>query len=584
MVKMINTILINSRQRLVLFLQVSMMALAFLPGATIHAQSLDKIGSKHPLKISGGLSVNQVLYFSSDSVKSRNPYTWIMTGNINFNLYGWNAPFSYTISNYNKSFQQPFNQYSIHPNYKWVRLHIGNCSMSFSPYTLSGHTFLGVGVELTPPGMFRFSAMYGRLNKAIAPDTSNSNVTPYYKRMGYGFKTGITKNKNTVEFILFKARDDVRSLNPLVADTSLTPKENLILGASGKTMLIDKLSLTADYACSYYTSNLNTGLQDSSSGNIYAVSGLMKIRQSTSFHQAVKASMAYSFQKSSIGVGYERVDPGYASLGAYYSSNDFVNYTANASTSFWENKMTLSLNTGLQHDDLDDKKSSITNRFVNAVNIGYNVNQKLNLSGSYSNFSTVTNIRSQFETINQLTAYDNLDTLNYTQLSQSANLNVSYALKSDQSKRQNMNLNLNYMVAKDKQNSKVSGSDFLNANLSYSHSDVPNNLTITGSFNSSYNRIPSVTEALTLGPSVSASKQLLHKTLRNTLSLSKNNSYANGKISNSSFISRLSESYTLHKKHNFSLSLVYSFKKSYSTDNAKGINDFTATLNYTYGF
>ena len=44
--------------------------------------------------------------------------------------------------------------------------------MSFSPYTLSGHLFLGGGVELRPQGPWTVSAMAGRLQKAIPVDTA----------------------------------------------------------------------------------------------------------------------------------------------------------------------------------------------------------------------------------------------------------------------------------------------------------------------------------------------------------------------------------------------------------------------------
>jgi hypothetical protein len=42
---------------------------------------------------------------------------------------------------------------------------------------------------------------------------------------------------------------------------------------------------------------------------------------------------------------------------------------------------------------------------------------------SYSNFSSYTYIRSEFDEINQTNPYENLDTLNFTQLTQSAGLN-----------------------------------------------------------------------------------------------------------------------------------------------------------------
>lgn len=549
----------------------------------LRSQNLETIGSKNPLKMSGGLSANQILYLSADTFLRRTPYTWVATGSLNFNLYDWNVPFSFTVSNYNKSFQQPFNQYSMHPNYKWVTLHVGYCNMTFSPYTLSGHTFLGAGVELAPPGIFRFSAMYGRLQRTIGPDTSNLSIKPAYKRMGYGFKAGVSKDNHLLEVTLFKASDDINSLGPIITDSLLTPKENLVLSVGGKTAIIKNLTLSAEFAGSSYTKNLLSGYQTGAGNNIYIATGLFKMRQSSSIYNAFKSGITYALNKSSIGLGYERVEPGYTTLGAYYSNNDFENYTVNTSTVIFKDKVNLSVNAGIQHDNLDNKKTSRTNRVVSSINIGYNASEKLNLSGSYSNFQTYTHIRSQFEVINQLTQYSNPDTLNFTQLSQSTNFNASYALSSSETKRQSINLNVNYMLANDKQASRNEGSSFLNTNISYSHCMVPVNLSITGAFNTSYNKM-SLMNALTLGPSVSVSKMFLNKTLRSTISVSENKSYSNGKNINSAFTTRLTSAYSLLKKHNISLSLVWALRNNKTSNTTNKMSEFTGTMSYTYNF
>ncbi len=552
--------------------------------ASDYSQNLESIGTKNPLKMSGGISANQIVYASSDTVSGRDPYTWIATGSLNFSIYGWNIPLSFTVSNYNKSFQQPFNQYSMNPTYKWVTLHAGYCNMTFSPYTLSGHTFLGAGIELAPPGIFRFSAMYGRLQKPIAPDTSNVNIKPAYERTGFGFKAGITKGNSLLEVILFKVKDNINSLGPIVIpDTILTPKENLVLSVSGKTAVVKNLVVSTEFAGSSYTDNLYSELQTDATGNIYTFTGLFKKRQSSSVYHALKSGVTYSIDKSSIGLGYERVEPGYVTLGAYYSNNDFENYTANASTVIFKDKMNLSISTGLQHDNLDDKKTSSTNRVVSSVNIGFKASEKMNLSGSYSNFQTYTHIKSQFEVINQVIPYDNLDTLNFTQLSQSTNFNASYVLSSTAIKRQNLNLNLNYMVANDQQSSKDEKSYFLNSNVSYSHCIVPLNLSITGAFNTSYNEM-STTKSLTLGPNVAFSKMFLRKTLRSSISFSENKSYSNGKNINSVFTSRLTSSYIILKKHNLNLSLVWALRSSNNGTISNKLNEFTGTLSYVYNF
>jgi hypothetical protein len=547
------------------------------------AQNLENLGKGKPLKLTGGISANQVLYLSNDSIRRRDPYNWVLTGNINFNIYGWNVPFSYTFSNYQNSFQQPFNQYSINPAYKWIALHAGYCSMNFSPYSLSGHIFLGAGVDLTPPGIFRASIMYGRLLRAIEPDTANKNVVPSYRRMGYGIKVGLVKSNNSLEFIMFKAYDDNRSLKNVIADSTLKARENLVLSLGGKVSVMKGLTWNGEIAGSAINDNINDpGDASSSVGRLYTSTGLFKSRSSSLYYKAMKTALNYAFEKSTIGLAYERIDPGYATLGTYYSNNDYVNYTANMSTNLF-NKISLSLSAGIQQDDLDHKKTSSTKRFISSVNVAYNVNEKLNVSTSYSGFQTYTRVKSQFEDINRISPYQYIDTLNFTQLTNSLNTNVSYNFARNAKKQQYLSFNVSYQKASDQQSSKYSGSDFINSNICYAHTLIPIGLTSSASINVSSINAPGA-NSLTLGPSISVSKNMLKKTLRPTLSLSVNRSYANGAFINSSFISRLMANYTYKKKHNLMVSLVFASIKNKNGVSTGLRNEFTGTMGYAYNF
>src|SRR5690606_25043087 len=121
-------------------------------------------------------------------------------------------PFTYTYSNQGGKFTQPFNRTSLNPNYKWIKSQIGLTSMSFSPYTLSGHLFLGAGVDLTP-GKWKISVMAGRLNKAVGFDPIENNLsTITFGRFGYGLKCGYENKGYGGSIILFKAKDNVESL------------------------------------------------------------------------------------------------------------------------------------------------------------------------------------------------------------------------------------------------------------------------------------------------------------------------------------------------------------------------------------
>ena len=83
-----------------------------------------------------------------------------------------------------------------------------------------------------------------------------------------------------------------------------------------------------------------------------------------------------------------------------------------------------------------------------AVNLNYSGSGKFLFTASYSNFTTFMNIRPLFQTINQqVTPFVNLDTLNYSQVSQNTNMNMTYQLQKTPERNQMLHLNVNYLIA-----------------------------------------------------------------------------------------------------------------------------------------
>ncbi|UII20016.1 outer membrane beta-barrel family protein [Fulvivirga ligni] len=550
------------------------------------AQNLESIGEENPLVVTGGVSVNQIGYAVNGIESRRDPYSLYASGNLNFNLYGWSVPFTFTYSNQQTSFQQPFNQYGLHPTYKWVTGHLGYASMNFSSYTLAGHLFLGAGVEANP-GKFQVSAMYGRLLDAVEPDSVNASTPlPSFRRMGYGLKAGYADGNDQIHFILFRAKDDINSIAYVPEDEDILPEENLVMSLIGSKQLFEKVILKAEYAISGITRDTRSEEASLENYKIFDYAGnLFTPRQSSAYYNAFKSGVSYQGNGFVVGLGYERIDPGYRTLGAYYFNNDLENITVNGNTSIFGGKVNIGANVGVQKDNLDDAKVSTMKRVVGAVNVGYAATEKLNLALTYSNFQTYTNIRSQFVDINQLTPYDNLDTLDYTQISQNASLNANYILQNERTKRQNLNLNLTFQDASDEQGGvkQNSGNQFYMANAAYSLSLIPRNLTITASFN--YNKNESVEiETTTLGPTIGVRKSLLDKKMRVGLAGSWNESYTNGsKVSRVANL-RGTGNYSVKKKHNLNLTLAVVNRASNNEGTSADFTEFTATLGYSYNF
>lgn len=563
-----------------LFALLVLVSIGHLP-----AQNLESIGKEKALTVSGGLSLNQIVYAASGIDSRRDPYSYYASGNITFSLYGWSVPLSFALSNQSVSYQQPFNQYGIHPTYKWITGHIGYSSMSFSPYTLNGHVFKGVGIDLAPGDKFRFSAMYGRLLRAVQPDTLSENPSAAsFKRMGYGFKAHYGDAKYFGEVSMFRAKDDTTSIDYIPEDEGILPQENLVMSIGGGVTFFQKILLKAELASSALTRDIRAGESDTegfhgSFGNVFTA------RISTSYYKAFKANLSYMGNGFSVGTGYERIDPEYRTLGAYYFNSDLENITVNGATALAGGRVNVSANVGTQRDNLDGSKISTMRRWVSALSVGFVPNEKLNISTSYSNFQTYTNIRSQFVDVNQLTPYDNLDTLNFTQITQNLNVNANYQLGSDKQKRQSLSTNISIMKAADRQNEveQNTGSMFYNLNGSYSLNLVPKNFTVSLALNFSRNKALSSSSS-TLGPTLAVSKGMFDKKLRVSGSVSMNNTYAEGSMRNRVVSLRGTTSYSLKKKHNFNLSLVALNRLSKQETGATDFTEFTGTLGYSYSF
>ncbi len=532
------------------------------------------------LTITGYISTNHSNNFQSEN----NIYSGLYSGNITFSTTGFSVPLTFIYTNQKTNFSHPFNQFAIHPSYKWIQTHIGTVSMSMSPYTLNGHLFTGAGLELTPPGNFTLSLMHGRLKKSIVYDSAN-NIEPQFRRMGSGILIGYKKNKDQVSISIFKAKDIEEGIAaPSVADNSIIiPQENAAIAIKAGTTILERLSINAEFGSSTVTKD--TRMPKKTGGNSgFDLSKLFLTNtQSTISRNALRAYTNYSFGQMSIGVGYERVDPEFLTFGTYYFTNNLENMIFNLSTTLSENKINLSGNIGLQKDNLDKNKMNNTKRLVSSGNIGYTPTEKINLNVGYSNFSSYTNVRSTFDYINQTDPIQTWDSLNFRQISQNLNLNGNYQISNDKKKRQSIGTNLTYQISNDRTGlDSLSTARFYNLNTSFNLSFVPQSLSISTSLNINKNEILG-NNSFTWGPGVNISKMYFEQKLRTTASFNYNTSRTysgNGSI----FNFRLGCTVILKKIHNFNINGLSQWRTSYQNQTKTVRNSGLISLGYIYNF
>ena len=533
---------------------------------------------KPKFKVTGGINANTIFYTSNQD-SSREPFSYLLSGNLNLSAFTFSIPISYSITNQgnNLGYSAPFdfNRLCIMPKYKWVKAYIGNVSMTFSPYTLSGFPFRGFGLELTPRTPFKISLMGGKLFKAINQTDALGGI-PVYERFGYGTKIGFEKESYKIGWIGFFAKDNQNSLTSVSANTGVTPKENWVNSLIFSTSLVKNLSLNVEYTLSVLT-------EDTRAKNVAGRSFKDKFfsaKESTNYLDAVNINFDYSIQKTKLGLTYERVDPNYSTLGALFFNNDLENIALRLSRPFYKDNINVTASLGLQRDDLAQNKKQNSKRIVGSINMNYKINDQINCTGSYSNFSMYTNKRlNQFELINNPNIVA-ADTLNYRQLSQNANFNMTYAF----GKKKNQKMNFNYSIAGQANEQggvirKGQASTIQNYRLGHIVTFTKTKTALNSSLNYTNNQVGRLDNSV-LGGSVNVSKKLLKEKLNSNLGLLYNNAKSE---TNSSAVMgiNLNNSYTLLKKHNLTLGMVSMFRSS--TDNPAN-NDVMLNFNYSYSF
>ena len=571
--------------RYILILLVVLTSLVISHWAAAQAIRLDglkdQFGKGKALKLGGALSANGI-YYNGNGNYGRAPFSYFINGTLNLNLYGLvNLPFSFTLSDFGSSYRYPIppNRFSIHPSYKWVTGHIGNIAMTFSPYTLNGYLFAGAGVDLEPEGPVKVSAIYGRLQRATEYDSANRTVPAAYQRMGFGTKVQFQNTTYRAGVIVFHASDDPHSLQYQPDSLGIRPMENTVVSVNGGAKVMKQVDLSVEYALSALTQDVRAAPAEGSG----LLGHIMRSKESTGFYSAWKSQLQYTLENAVLGATYERIDPGYQTLGAYYINNDLENITVNAAQPLFKGKVQVAVNVGFQRDNLNGAKSGSSSRSIGSANVAYTPNEKVNTTFSYSNFQTFMRIRPQFTTINRLDNFQNLDTLDYTQVSQNANAALSYTLGQSEEKMRVLSADLSFQQTADEQGGVVkngNGSQFYNASLGYNLMHMVQGYNFSAAFNATYNTIGR-NDFITLGPLVSFNAKLLKKKLSAGTSLSYNASKTDGAWDNTVLNVRCTGVYTPLRRHSLNLIILNQFRTSPTRSNT---NDLTVTVGYNFTF
>lgn len=540
------------------------------------AQDLGNLKNAKPLDLSGSLSLRLNSYSSNRENPTRDPFFWTVSGSPTLSVYGVTLPFYFSFSQKNQDFRQPFNQFGVSPYYKWLKVHLGYRNISFSDFTLSNHTFLGVGIE-AEPSIFRFGFVYGRFLKAINEpiDTLfHEIITPTFERKGIAAKIGVGTYNNYVDLIFFKGKDDQSSVDVPMDMSGIRPGENLVYGIKAHQIFLQRFTFDLDYGFSTYTSDVTAEEVSPDDYKVpFFVSAFLKPRVSTTFLMAGKASLSMRLKILSLRLQYTRVEPDYQSMGSYFLNNDYENITIAPSWGMLKNKIRISGSVGLQRNNIFKDKISRTIRQINSINVSVQPTPKLSVNVFYTNY------RIDQERNVRLT----LDTLKLQQFSDNVNLNATLAL-GDKVIRHTFTGGANYQLLRDDNNMETTNNKTTSINPSAGYRFQNTNLKLGVSANINMNQFTTDrNETVRWGYTLGANKSLADDQFRINMSGTYFTINVDGEPQSTALSFNGRVGYTLLEHHTFDLGASLISRTIVNSED-EGIRDLLANFGYTYNF
>lgn len=373
-------------------INISFIIACLLIASVTSAQDLGNIHVLKPFVANGSAQLRGIYDHTSGTTADRVPFSYIFAGNLNLNVYGISMPASFSISERDRSFRQPFNQFGISPHYKWATVHLGYRNIDFSPYTLAGYTMYGAGVELTP-GKLRLGFMYGRLNRATTLDTTSLSLVPVsFTRKAIAAKIGYGTQNNFIDISFLKGKDDTTSIKVgknILDSLSVLPAANTVVAISGRLTLFKNFFMEGDVGTSLYTRDINSPISLDSVDDplIKKIKSFAIVNGTSELNTAISGSIGYRAKSYSVKLQYMRIDPGFQSMGAYFFNSDLESYLLTPAFHLFKNKLRFNGSIGFQHDNLQHQKESTSKKIIGTAMLSTDITSHLGLDINYTNFS-----------------------------------------------------------------------------------------------------------------------------------------------------------------------------------------------------
>lgn len=371
----------------------------------VYGQDIKQVINAKPFDVSGSIGGNLGLYSVSGIEERTSPYQYGFSARLNFKIYGFNIPLYASIRDNSFAYGGSFSRFRINPQYKWIKLHLGDAYMNFNPYTLNGRTINGYGIELTP-GKLRFKFLKGKvedLRSYVDSLQLGTTLMPTYSRDVTALGIGFGSSTTFLDLYGVKSSDRLDSLNGEKVLENITRKSNTALGSTFALRIAKGVSLRSNVGLSFQTDNLDSYGDNTIVGNNALSGNILEGNLSSNIVYAGDVGLNYSHRLFSLNGRVKYIQPYFQPLTVAFVNSDIINYTIGGSTSFFKRGLNIMGSIGVQKNNLTGTKLSTSNNLITNIAANFRLSRSLSGTINYSNFTQ--DFQARLVQINDLYTY-----------------------------------------------------------------------------------------------------------------------------------------------------------------------------------
>ena len=386
----INQINPPKKSRIIGVLSVALFFLMTGYGFHAKADEPSTIGETdiRPYEFGGSLSIISEGYLVNGIDPRRPPGLGQVQFNSNFSILGLQSGINILYSTDDNRFRQSMNQFNFQGSWRWLTVAAGTVAPGFTKYSLGGVSITGGMIDINP-AWFSLTMTGGRTKRAVDFTDEIGFREPSYERWLYAARMGFG-NRDGTELALsgVYAYDVTGSIdNP----GEILPAQNINVTPELKLSLFQgRFRLDGNATISAFTRDRRgSALEISELDEFEWLTDLITINSSTRLDYAGEISSQLRLGPVRLNGSYERVQPGFRSLGLGRIRSDHESYRIRGQFRLFEGRANVSgMYTSGRNNLMDDKISTLQRNQV-ATTLALRISQKVNLSLSYMQMSNV---------------------------------------------------------------------------------------------------------------------------------------------------------------------------------------------------